>query len=240
MDYRDRLYANYASGHSSRLYGEVSLAAIRAQFPVWQEYFGRWLPDPKDARFLDLGCGSGGFTYWLRAQGYDLVEGVDIGKEQIEAGKKLGIEGISEARIEDHLRSHPGEYDFIFARDVLEHFKKEELLPLLDQIHAALRPGGVFVVQTVNAENPLWGRLRHGDFTHEVAFTDNSIRQVLTGAGFNKIETAPQRPVGHGFFSIARATLWRGIEILLGGYLLIETGSAKGIFTQNLLVRAKK
>jgi 2-polyprenyl-3-methyl-5-hydroxy-6-metoxy-1,4-benzoquinol methylase len=240
MDHRDRLYASYASSHTSRLYGEVSLPAIRAQFSTWQAYFGRWLPDTKDARLLDLGCGNGGLVYWLRQQGYGLAEGIDLSKEQVAAGKKLGIKGISEARIEDHLPAHPEEYDLIFARDVLEHFKKEELLPLLDQIYAALRPGGVFVAQTVNAENPLWGRLRHGDFTHEIAFTDNSMRQVLASAGFNKVETAPQRPVAHGLLSAARAALWRGMEILLSGYLLIETGSAKGIFTQNILVRAKK
>jgi 2-polyprenyl-3-methyl-5-hydroxy-6-metoxy-1,4-benzoquinol methylase len=239
MDYRDRLYAQYASGHTSHLYGEASLAAIARQFPAWQAYFGRWLPAAKDARMLDLGCGDGSFVHWLHEQGYGRAEGIDVSKEQLALGKKMNIEGLAEARIEKFLPEHAAAYDLISARDVLEHFKKEELLPLLDQIHAVLKPGGVFVAQTANAENILWGRLRHGDFTHENAFTESSIRQVLLAAGFTSIEVAPQRPVIHGFASAARAGIWRLIELLLSIDLLAETGSAHGIFTQNLLICAR-
>lgn len=243
MDYRDRLYAKYASEHTGRLYGETSLADIRAKFPVMQAYFGRWLPagaGQKDARLLDIGCGTGDLIYWLHEKGYAQAEGIDRSPEQVDLAKKLGIKGITETRIEEFLPRHTGSYDLIFARDVLEHFKKDELLPLLDQVHAALKPGGVFVAQTVNAENPLWGRLRHGDLTHETVFTHSSIRQILLAAGFTDIEVAPQRPVVHGPVSAVRALLWLLIEMKFHIYLLIETGSARGIFTQNLLVRAKK
>lgn len=245
MDYRDRLYAKYASEHTGRLYGETSLADIRAKFPALQKYFGDWLPIQNgvvltSARLLDIGCGNGDMLYWLQSKGYEFAEGIDRSPEQVELGKKLGINGIIEASIEEFLPKHPASYYFISARDVLEHFKKDELLPLLDQIHSALKPGGVFVAQTVNAQNPLWGRLRHGDFTHENVFTDSSIRQVLLAAGFGEIEIRPQRPVVHGLFSAVRAALWWAIEIKLHIYLLIETGSPRGIFTQNLLVCAKK
>lgn len=240
MDYRDRLYKQYASGHTSHLYGEASVAGIRAQFPVWQEYFGRWLPGEKDAWLLDIGCGNGDFAYWLQEQGYARAEGIDLSAEQIALGKKLGVNGLSEASIQEFLPKHAAAYDFISARDVLEHFKKDEILTLLDQVHVALKPGGSFIAQTVNAENILWGRLRHGDFTHETVFTAASIRQVLLAAGFRDIEVLPQRPVVHGLFSALRRVIWWGIELQLRVYLLVETGSARGIFTQNLLVRAKK
>ena len=240
MDYRDRLYKDYASGHTAHLYGEASLARIRAQYPVWQEYFGAWLPADKAARVLDIGCGNGDFVHWLQEAGYTRAEGIDRSPEQIELGKRLGVEGLNEASIEEFLPQHADEYDLITARDVLEHFRKDELLPLLDQVHAALAPGGSFVAQTANAENWLWGRLRYGDFTHETVFTKNSIRQILLATGFREIEVLPQRPVVHGVVSAARAFLWWLGEWQMRIYLLIETGSWDGIFTQNLLIRAKK
>lgn len=240
MDYRDRLYKNYVSQHTGQLYGEASVAGVRAQFPAWEEYFGQWLPADKAARILDIGCGNGDFALWLQEKGYAHAEGVDVSPEQIALGKKLGAQNLHEARVGDFLPKHAGEYDLVVARDILEHFKKDEILELLDQVHAALKPGGAFIAQTVNAENILWGRLRHGDFTHETVFTQDSMRQVLLATGFREIEAKPQRPVIHGLVSAIRGFAWWLIEAGLSIQLLVETGSARGIFTQNLLVRAKK
>jgi 2-polyprenyl-3-methyl-5-hydroxy-6-metoxy-1,4-benzoquinol methylase len=240
MDYRERLYRHYASEHTSHLYGAASLKSIEAQFPVWDAYFGAWLPQKKDAKILDVGCGDGGFVHWLHAKGFSGAAGIDVSAEQVKAGSDMGIKHLQERSIESYLPEHKGEFDLVIARDIFEHFKKEEVLDLLDMLHAALRPGGSVIVQTVNAENILWGRLRHGDFTHEHALTATSAHQILAAAGFGRIEIAPQRPVAHGIASSFRAFLWRLIELKMRCYLLIETGSSKGVFTQNLLIRASR
>ena len=128
----------------------------------------------------------------------------------------------------------------IFARDVLEHLNKDEILELVDLIIGALKPGGAFVSQTANAENALWGRLRHGDFTHDLAFTRSSMRQLLLVTGFDSIRIYPQRLVVHGLASFVRRVLWWCIEMVLHMYLLVETGSAGGIFTQNIVTKANR
>lgn len=235
-----KLYSQYVSTHTKNIYGDVNVNSITSQFNTWDSYFGEYISANKNINILDVGCGNGGLVYWLQKMGYGNSQGIDISDEQIAIAKELGIKNIEHGDAEIFLEKNKDKFDIIFARDVLEHFPKEKVIPLLENILGALRPGGIFIGQTVNAENWLWGRLRHGDFTHEVAFTSSSIRQVLKVAGFGEIKVHPQRPVIHGVKSLVRSMLWMFWEGLSRLLLIIETGSSVGIFTQNLIVVAKK
>lgn len=237
---KEDLYKNYVSTHTNSLYGEVSKDHITKQFPIWNAYFGKLLPRNKEASILDIGCGDGGFILWLQSLGYTNVQGVDISLEQVNLAKTNGVSNVVVGDFFQTLPSQKDTFDFVIARDVLEHIAKDKIVDALLLIRASLRGNGNFIAQTANAENPLWGRLRHGDFTHELAFTNSSVRQVLMITGFNTINVLPQRPVVHGLASLIRFFLWRFIEIMLMIYLFIETGSGDGIFTQNIIVSAQK
>ncbi len=240
MHYREKLYSTYVSSHTSYLYGEVSLKDIKRQFPVWKRYYGRFLPEDKDAKILDIGCGNGGFVYFLQTLGFKNALGIDISKEQVELAHKLGIENIIQADLKEFLSAELGIYDVIFARDVIEHFLKDEILEILTLIFSSLKRGGVFVLQTPNAESPFSGRYRYGDFTHEIAFTRSSLNQILTAIGFRDINFYPTDPVPKGLKSAVRYILWKAIHLMLKFYMLVETGSGEGIFTQNIIGVAKK
>ena len=240
MNYQDRLYAKYSSTHTEHLYGEVKKEDLRKYFYLWQSYFGKFLPENKNAEILDVGAGSGALVYWLQASGFRGAEGVDISEEQVEIAKKLGIPNIHKGNLFEFLPARQGKFDAIFARDVVEHFSKESVLEFMDMARAALKDGGVLVLQTLNAENIMWGRLRHGDFTHETAFTRTSMRQALLACGFGRVDIFPQRPIAHGLKSTIRYFLWIFFEFLMRAYLLVETGSPDGIFTQNIIVGARK
>ena len=103
-----------------------------------------------------------------------------------------------------------------------------------------LRKDGVLVLQVPNAESPYFGRVRYGDFTHELAFTSTSITQLLLAARFVGIEVYPWRPAITGVKSFVRYLLWRFIEPLLKMPILVETGSYNRIVTMNLIAVAKK
>lgn len=240
MDYRKHFYKKYVSTHVREMYGERSLEKINQEFPVWEKFFGRFLPKDKDARILDLGCGDGGLVYWLRLRGFVNVEGVDVGEEQIKGAKQLGISGVMLGDALSFLREKKNLYVTIVARDFLEHFTKEEIVELMPAVFESLRDGGVFIVQTINAENLLGSRLRHADFTHETVFTQDSIRQLLRVFGFSDVEVYPMRPVVKGLASLFRYCLWKLIECGFHAYLIIATGYYKGIFTQDILCVAKK
>ena len=240
MNYKIKFYDKYVSSHTHKLYGDISLDLIRREFPVWNSYFGIFLPLDKNSEILDIGCGNGSLIYWLHQQGFEKAAGVDLSDEQIRKAAHLGIKNIIKSDFKYFLGEKENFYDVVFARDVLEHFTKEEILDILISVRRALKIGGVFIAQTVNAENLLWGRLRHADFTHDIAFTKESARQTLLISGFSDVQIYPQRPVAHGLKSFIRYVLWRCFEYFLHFYLLVETGSSGGIFTQNIIIFAKK
>jgi 2-polyprenyl-3-methyl-5-hydroxy-6-metoxy-1,4-benzoquinol methylase len=240
INYRDRFYRHYVSTHAASIHGEQSKAVIGRQFSTWRSYFGKYLPRDVNAKILDVGCGDGGFVYWLNSEGYKDVQGIDFSHEQIEVARSYGIENVKQADALEFLPEHLGQFDVIVTSDVLEHIPKESILHFIEMVRLGLKPGGVFIAQTVNAENLLWGRLRHGDFTHETAFTRTSIKQVASLAGFRLIGIYPQRPVIHGLKSLVRYCLWRSFELVFQFYLAVSTGSPDGIFTQNLILVARK
>lgn len=238
MNYRDKFYAQYVSTHTSPLYGTESLGSIRERFLAWERYFGKFLPSDKKARILDLGCGSGSLVYWLQKKGFENAEGIDVSGEQVAQASALGIKNVRQGNVSEFLKANTGTYDVIFAQDLMEHFTKPEILDVAESVRSSLKENGVFIIQTLNAENLLWGRLRWGDFTHETAFTKGGIGQMLRVSGFHTIEVYPQRPVVHGLKSFLRYVLWRFFELIMHAYLIVETGSSRGIFTQNLIVAA--
>ncbi len=240
MDYRKKLFDKYVSVHTSGLYGLPTMQEIRKQFVIWCRYFTRHLPHSKEVCILDIGCGNGGFVHWLHEIGYRNSFGIDISSEQIELGRKLGITDITQADLMEFLQDKKQVYDLIFARDILEHFRKEEVMEVLELVSKALNKDGKVIIKTPNAESPFAGRYMYGDFTHEIAFTQNSLAQVLRAVGLEKIKFYPEGPVRHGLKSAVRCLLWKIIEIFLRIYLLIETGNAEGILTQNLIVAAEK
>jgi 2-polyprenyl-3-methyl-5-hydroxy-6-metoxy-1,4-benzoquinol methylase len=240
MDYREKLYSTYVSTHTAHLYGEATLEGIRKQFPVWKSYYGRFLPRDKAAKILDIGCGNGGFLWWLQQIGYRNSSGIDISQEQIQIARGLGIKNVKCADLIGFLESKQGYYDVIFLMDVIEHFNKNEILGILKLTFDSLNSGGEVIIQTPNGESLFSGRLRYGDFTHEVIFTKSSLNQILQAAGFKDTEFYPTEPVPKGLKSAVRYLLWKGIETILKFYVAIETGSFSGIFTQNIIALGKK
>lgn len=235
MSYRDRLFSSYVSTLTSQIYGEATLKGIRVQYPSWDSYFGRFLPREKDAKVLDIGCGNGGFVLFLQEKGCAKAEGVDVSPEQVDSSRKLGIRNVACADIAAFLSGRHEEFDIIFARDVIEHFRKEEVLGIFDAVRQALVPGGRFVVQVPNGESPLAGRIRYGDFTHESAFTRTSLGQIFAATGFAEPECFATGPVPKGVASTGRWLIWKVVESALRFYVFVETGSIEGIFTQNII-----
>lgn len=233
-------YEKYVSYHVRNMYGVQSLEKVEQTFPILKSYFARFLPSEKSAKVLDLGCGSGEFVYFLRSLGFVNVEGIDVSEEQAMEAKRLGIAGIFKADALAFLKTRKKSYDLIVARDFLEHFTRDELMVLVPMIFEALDNKGICIAQTINAESLLSARLRYADFTHEVAFTQSSICQLLYASGFSKVKICPMRPVIRGLASFLRYCLWRLIECSLHIYLIVATGYRKGIFTQDLLAVARK
>ncbi len=235
VEYRARLYERYTRD-SVAPRRNISLKGLETSRVAFKGYFGRFLPKDKGAGICDIGCGYGSFLYFLQKEGYTNIYGVDISPEQVEAARRLGIDSVHQGDLTIFLRKQPEKFDCITALDVIEHFQKEEILPLLDAIYQALRPGGTFIMQSPNADGPFGSCYRYYDFSHEVAFTKTSVTQVLRVAGFDDIQIYPTGPIVHGVASAGRWILWQMIGLLVRLYLVAETGDFGGhILTQNLI-----
>lgn len=240
IDYRNRFYQHYVSKHLAS-FQNISIEAFENQRVAFRSYYGRYLPKDKKAGILDIGCGYGSFLYHLQKEGYTNAAGVDISPEQVALARELGVKSIECADLIEYLKKKNKEFECITAFDVVEHFKKEELLTLLDAIYSALKPGGVFIMQSPNADGPFGSRYRYWDFTHEVAFTKTSVNQVLSAVGFNDVEVCGPGPVIHGVVSGIRWVIWKVLLLTMQLYLLVETGTFTGhILTQNLIAVGKK
>ncbi len=240
MDYRDKFYEKYITTQTSNIYGGLNLGDIKKQFPIFKSYFGKFLPKNKEVKIIDLGCGNGDLILWLQNLGFKDVAGIDYSKEQVEFAKKLGVKNILQGDLKEFLKNKKEVFDVIFMRDVLEHFNKEEILEVMELVYSALSKNGAVVIHTPNGESIFSGRYRFWDFTHEMSFTKTSLRQLFGVSGFEKIEFYSSGPVVHGLKSLIRYLLWKIIEFILKIYLLVETGSGEGIFTQNLIAVAQK
>ncbi|MEZ4218757.1 MAG: class I SAM-dependent methyltransferase [Myxococcota bacterium] len=237
---RERLYASYVS--AGQAHPPATLAGLAPRLPYLRKLVDAHFPSDRDARVLEVGCGYGALVHVARERGYANVAGVDVSAEQVAAARALGIDDIAHGDVLAALAAQPaGALDAVVAFDVLEHFSRDELIPLVDAVHRALAPGGRWIVHVPNGESPFFGQVRYGDLTHELAFTRQSLRQLLLASGFARVDVFEDAPVPHGLRSRARAVLWSAIRTALRVCAAAETGEASGhVFTRNLLAVAFK
>ena len=98
---------------------------------------------------LDLGCGRGELLELLAEAGIE-ASGVDVDQGMVERSRAKGL-AVEQADAVSYLEAQPeGSLGAVVAIHVIEHLAYEELQRLLELARRALRPGGLFVAETVN------------------------------------------------------------------------------------------
>jgi SAM-dependent methyltransferase len=239
-NYKSEIYKKYSSIHADRIYGVASLEKFRNNFSSWDHIYANVLPESKDANILDMGCGSGGFVYYLKNKKYTKVAGIDISDEQIDRGRSLGIGNIEKYDLLSYLSENKDTYDLIIARDVLEHFDKSEIYNVCMLVFSALKHKGRFIAQSPNGDGIFYEKIFYGDFTHETLFTIRSSEQLFLSIGFTKIKSYSVDFPIRNFGTLLRKLIWKWMVIHQKFRKWIATGDGSGIFTPNLLIVAEK
>jgi 2-polyprenyl-3-methyl-5-hydroxy-6-metoxy-1,4-benzoquinol methylase len=239
-NWKQRLFDNYVStGQAARKRSKQFPLRIN-DYPFYRKTIKDHLPGTKDISIVDLACGHGELVYVLKQLGYQHVIGIDISPEQVKLAHDLGIKEIECRDFNRFLGEKKESFDVIFLMNILEHLSKDELFILLDKVYASLRKNGTAIIQVPNAEGLFGMRVRYGDLTHEICFTQQSIRQALRACGFQDIKCIELKPVVHGVMSFVRHVLWRFFSLAVRLLLTVETGAANHIISQNMLVIARK
>lgn len=168
----------------------------------------RWFDrhiDWQGKQVLDLGC-AGGFMAEAMTERGAQVTGIDPAAQAIEAARAraeaIGQEIRYDVGVGEALPYEDASFDAVVCVDVLEHV--EDLARVLAEVSRVLRPGGLFLYDTIN-RNPLarlatitmaedvLGLLPKGTHDPEMFITPTELTEALSKAG---LVPGPQKGLG--------------------------------------------
>jgi ubiquinone/menaquinone biosynthesis C-methylase UbiE len=136
----------------------------------------------RDKDVLDVGCGTGYGTAYLRTVAKSIV-GIDVSKSAIRFARKRYPETRTLVMDAHSLQLQPQSVDLLVSTENFEHLKDQEK-SLLEVIRV-LRPGGVCFIATPNRELSTGTNPYH---THE--FTVSELKALLSRY-FEEVEVWP-------------------------------------------------
>jgi SAM-dependent methyltransferase len=161
MPYWDRVASRYAAEDPL---AAVCYPAAPRRYKRYYAYFQqradtRILTDQPltGARALDVGCGSGRWSRWMRDRGAH-VTGIDPTAAMLETAERLSP-GVEFRRMSATDLDFPAEtFDFVLSVTVIQHLHPEEQVKAVASMCRVLKPGGrLFLLDLIDHNDP--GRL---------------------------------------------------------------------------------
>jgi SAM-dependent methyltransferase len=170
-------YRTFFGEHYLRLY-TPALTPERTAREV--EGVLRLLGLPPGSRILDLCCGHGRHAVPLAAQGYE-VTGQDLSELFLaRARDEAEAEGVRVHWVQGDMREIPFQEEFDAVLNLFTAFgyleSDEEDQKVLRQVHQALQPGGLFLMELINRDG-LMRRYR----PHEITRFEDGLIQLDEG-----------------------------------------------------------
>ena len=164
-------------------------ARMRGSTAAVRERQRPYVDDFRDAvPVLDVGCGRGEFLSLLREAGVD-ARGIDADADMVAYAQGEGLD-VEQADVVAYLEAlDDGSLGGIFAAQVVEHLPPGALVRLLELAASKLRPGGLFVAETINPLSPLALRSYFADLTHAQPLVPETLALLAEQAGFREVET---------------------------------------------------
>ncbi len=143
---------------------------------------------------LDVGCGRGEFLALLAERGIR-ARGIDVNESMVEVCRQKGLSATREDALA-YLRAQPaGSLGGLLAAQVVEHVDPGYLTNLLDAAWAALRPGSLAVIETINPA--CWFAFFESyirDITHVRPLHPETLKYLLVASGFEHVEIRFRSP----------------------------------------------
>jgi glycosyltransferase involved in cell wall biosynthesis/SAM-dependent methyltransferase len=153
---------------------------------------------------LDAGCGRGEFLDLLREAGIERL-GIDCEAEMVERCHEKGHEEVEQADLVEYLRGlSKRSLGTVFSAQVIEHLELDELQAFLDLGLTRLRPGGLFIAETVNPHSAGALKAFWVDPTHRQPLFPETMLAFCQLAGFASAHVFC--PLGEGDWEKDRLT----------------------------------
>ncbi len=237
-------YNNYLSNHLGKIH-----QGDKKDFLSMEKYFAKnylkYLPKDKKVKIIDLGCGMGHFLYFLKKNGYKNYFGIDISAECINFCNKKNLgskENLFCGDVINFFQKEKRQFDVVMMNDIIEHIPKDKIVSLLRLIKKSLSNNGRLIIKTINCANPITGSSsRYLDFTHTAGFTEESLSQVLSMAGFEEVRIYPQNiwifnPIINFFGKTGQGFL----NLVFQSLFFLYGRKTTRIFTKDIIAVAKK
>ena len=235
-DIRKPLYEKYYSAFKM---GEPREKFGFLHLKLWynEKYLPLFKGRKRNEAILDLGCGQGFMLRYLQSAGFTNLSGVDISEEQVKIAKERGF-NVFHADVMSFLKEHVDEYEIIVAIDIIEHFKKEELYELLLLIQQALKPGGLFIIQTPNGDGLMPNYVIYGDLTHFTILSPLSLKNILTVTNFDNVKI---KELGPGLFiHFPLFLIWQVIRLFAMIIKFAEIGRIQKCWSESMICSCQK
>ena len=204
LERMDDFFAARVDGYDEHMRTEIEGASDFYAFTA------SLLPMEKDARVLDLGCGTGlELEEYFRLNPEAAVTGIDLSDAMLKALKAKFPDRKLDLIRNSYFDTDLGRkaFDAAVSVESLHHFPAEQKVALYRKLYAALKDGGCFVLTDYFAESEELERenfrnleklkqeqsLSDGTFYHyDTPLTVGHEIQVLRQAGFSKIRIMKQ------------------------------------------------
>ncbi len=169
-------------------YGFYSEMAGGVAHVLQQQYraYLPYLPRMPGKCLLDVGCGAGEFLSFLAVEGIP-ARGLDLDAGEVERARARGLDAVHGDAL-GYLSSCGETFAAISLLQVIEHVPPPQVRPLLDACIAALAPGGVLLVETVNLRHPNALNGFYTDPTHRKPLSDNYLSFLFQWYGLERVE----------------------------------------------------
>jgi ubiquinone/menaquinone biosynthesis C-methylase UbiE len=180
----ETLFENYARTYDREAFTQGTLQEVG--------FIEQEIGSNKSKRILDIGCGTGRHAIELAKRGY-AVTGIDLSESQLKRAREKAVEEKVNVQFEQgdaRTLKYKNEYNgaLILCEGGFALMETDEMnFAILQGAARALKPGGIFIVTTLNAFYPLTHSLEEFMNTNTVegtssehAFDTMTLRDIST------------------------------------------------------------
>lgn len=226
--YSEIFWKSYSENHFWRLNDK---SAVKENSFYYDAIFDELLPKDKSVNILDIGCGGGHFLHYLHRRQYKNIQGIDLAPGLVEFVKREIWPNVIQGDALKFLEQYNNKFDVLVANDFIEHLPKDSIIKFLFLCKNALTSDGKLILKTPNMSNLFASRNRYVDFTHEVGFTEHSLNEVCSAAGFTNVVILAE------FLNKPEPWIYKLIRRV---YLLMGESAPKILSTNLMAVCSKK